>query len=222
MVAHHGTLGELYAVVAPTTKTASSELYELPVGFPQGQTELLTLVRKKWGWYFESCSFRQVLFFVLREVLHGPIWIDLSLSVYPCSWIATDRRRCGTMSCKSWHKLSRYWLCVQQMHYFCENALLQHLCAKTIFQHLCANAIFMCSKCNIGEKESGIEAQVGCTTAAGCHARKIMNVELAMRKILPARVSEALQLSLTIWFSNLQKKKGSSLGTHCTSKLYSV
>ena len=31
------------------TKTASGELYELPVGFPQGQTELLTLVSEKWG-----------------------------------------------------------------------------------------------------------------------------------------------------------------------------
>ena len=30
------------------TKTACGELYELPVGFPQGQTELLTLVPEKW------------------------------------------------------------------------------------------------------------------------------------------------------------------------------
>jgi len=34
------------------TKSASGELYELPVGFPQGQTELLTLVPEKWGLIF--------------------------------------------------------------------------------------------------------------------------------------------------------------------------
>ena len=42
---------------------------ELPLGFPQGQTELLTLDLwpEKWSWYFESCAPRLLFVFGVQK-----------------------------------------------------------------------------------------------------------------------------------------------------------